>query len=189
MKTTNWLILFLLLLSTGISAQNNTITGFLRYDNNIQSLITDSTVVHLYQGNVSVYSVNVNNDGSYVFNDIPDGTYTLKAVCSKVIGGLNSVDALLIELHFVGVKTLTGLRLYVADVNGSGGTPGSVDALATARRFIHLLPSFMPPWVVPPGRPDWASQTFSLVVSGGNAYTQDIKLLCTGDVNGSYQPN
>ncbi|MCX6271780.1 MAG: hypothetical protein NTU44_11280 [Bacteroidetes bacterium] len=170
-------------------AQNITVSGTLNYDNPQLTLIRDSATVSLYQGTTLAYSVTIHSNGSYLFENVAAGSYSLKASCSKKWWGGNALDALLMQLHFVGMQYLTGLKLTVADVNGSGGIPGSADALAVARRFARMIPNFMPPNVPPPGNPDWISQSIPVTVEDGMNYNQNIKILCTGDVNGSYIPN
>ncbi|MCX6271716.1 MAG: hypothetical protein NTU44_10945, partial [Bacteroidetes bacterium] len=80
-------------------------------------------------GNIKVYLKTVNNslldstltnvNGEFSFTTMP-GEYHIGIKCSKPIGGLNSLDALIICKHFVGMDTLTGIRLIAADVDGSG---------------------------------------------------------------------
>ena len=171
-----------------IQAQNNSLSGLVQYDNVALTPMHDSTTVYLMQGNTIVMETTTDNQGAYLFQDIPAGTYLLKAFSTKKIGGLNATVALSAVRHFVNIPPLlTGLRFRAADAMGNG-TVGTPDALAIARRSIGMIPNFMPPNVPAPGSPDWVSENFTLTIQADSTYTQNIKVLCTGDANGSYVP-
>ena len=97
----------------------------------------------------------------------------------KPWGGVNSTDALLILKHYVGMIQLTGVRLLAADVVNNGYV-NTVDALAVQKRFIGSISTF------PAG--DWYFENPYLVLDGSISVTQDIKGLCYGDADGSYNP-
>ncbi|HRY32191.1 MAG TPA: hypothetical protein P5531_04420 [Bacteroidales bacterium] len=159
------------------------------YANAAQTPIHDSALVQLYQSGVLITGIPPDSNGDVVFDALPAGDYTLKVSVTKKSGGYNAMDSYLIVRHFVGMTpALTGINLVAADVNGSGGIPGSADELAIVRRFIHMIPSFMPPNVPPPGRPDWVSETHTVILTDGTTETVNIRVLCTGDVNGSFTP-
>ena len=82
---------------------------------------------------------------------------------------------------------LTGIYLIAAEINGVGAVPNALDALIATRRFVGIIPNFLPPGVVP-GRPDWCSESFAITVNGTANQTKDVQVLCTGDVNGTYTP-
>ena len=167
----------------------NSLTGYVKYDNTQQTPMQSGTTVHLKQASPAVdLWVMTDITGHYEFLNIPDGAYTISATSTLPWGGGNAADALLISKHFVGLSLLTGLRLKVADVNGSGGIPGTVDGLTICRRFVGQISSFLPPNVPIPGGPDWYSDTYNLVFSNNSVLNQDLKVLCAGDVNGSYIP-
>ncbi|MCX6271779.1 MAG: hypothetical protein NTU44_11275 [Bacteroidetes bacterium] len=170
-------------------AQTSSISGRLIYDNNQQTLIHDSAIVYLYQGQVLVSQDTIHSDGSYLFENIALGSYTLKTSCNKKWGGGNAIDSYLILCNFVGLFQIpSGLKYYVADVNGSGGIPASADELAIVRRWGGMIWNFLPPCVPPPGRIDWLSIPQPITVEADTIYQKDIKILCNGDVNGSYIP-
>jgi ELWxxDGT repeat protein len=127
-----------------------------------------------------LHSTTTDAGGAFSFSGQPSGTYQLAVSTSEAwhIGASNSVDALLILKHFVGMSQLQGLFLAAADVNDDAAV-NSVDALLVAKRFTGLETSF------PAG--DWIleSSQFNLQ-SDLNGVT--LKGLNYGDVNGSYAP-
>lgn len=160
-------------------SQDNSLSGYVMYKNSSNTPMHDSTFVFLKQNNVVFATDTVDSTGYYEFNDIPAGTYVVSAGCIKKWGGGNATDALLILRHFVGMQPqLSGLNLVVGDVNQSGGVPASVDALAVSRRFIGMISSFAP-------APDWYSTKHTKTIAEGDTLTQNIMMLCAGDVNGS----
>ncbi|MHC1708240.1 MAG: GEVED domain-containing protein [Bacteroidales bacterium] len=168
------------------------LSGMIKYKNNQNSVIRDSVMVKLYTGgNVFFSETPVDNTGHYAFLNLPNNTYTMRAFSGPVpaqspwqkvwVGG-TATDALLILRHYVGMPPLlTGLNLTVGDVNGSGGTPNAVDALAVSRRFVQAITSFAP-------APDWYFQNFTITIDGTANQVQEIRGLCAGDVNGSGIP-
>jgi hypothetical protein len=113
--------------------------------------------VQLLQNNVVVQTACPNSAGEYSFLELLNGTYTLRATSTKPWGGVNAADAQAIMRNFVHLNNfyLTGVHLTAGEINGLGQTPNSLDALLVTRRFVGIIPNFMPPAVVP-GRPDWA---------------------------------
>jgi hypothetical protein len=83
---------------------------------------------------------------------------------------------------------LTGLRLIAGETSGAGAIPAELDELLIIRRFLKVIPNFMPP-SVHPGRPDWVYEVFNITIASSNGnVSKQIKMLCTGDCNGSYIP-
>ncbi len=189
MKTIlSFLIAILTLTSTAFS-QNNTLSGHVTYSNSAASPMHDSTAVYLMQGTALIRQTQVDSLGAFLFENVPAGVYLLKSVTTKVQGGINAVDCIGVLRNFAHYPPLlTGLQIVAADVNASGGTSGSADALMIARRFIGMIPNFMPPNVAQPGGPDWVSEKFTLQIEENSVYTQDIRMLCSGDINGSFIP-
>ncbi len=150
----------------------------------------DSIAVQLIQGGTVVHSTCPDAQGNYSFLNLDNGTYTLKSVVSgKKWGGVNANDAQAIMRNFVHLNGfyLTGIYLIAAEINGVGAVPNALDALIATRRFVGIIPNFLPPGVVP-GRPDWCSESFAITVNGTTNQTKDVQVLCTGDVNGTYTP-
>ncbi|MCX6272719.1 MAG: dockerin type I repeat-containing protein [Bacteroidetes bacterium] len=158
-----------------------TVSGVVSYENTVSTPIRDSTTVLLVpvapSGWIRIDTVDAN--GNYSFENILPGLYYLMVITEKVWGGGNSTDALLVLKHFVGMQPLTGLKLAAADAN-SDGVVTSVDALMIVERFIWAISAF-------PGS-DWVSEQPLVIIPATTFTPLDIKVLCRGDVNGSYTP-
>ncbi len=147
----------------------------------------DSVQVQLWAGSTLIDTACTGYNGNYQFTSLPNGSYTLKAKINKRWGGVNSVDAQLIQMNLVHLNGFYMAEpwLSAGDVNGIGSIPNALDGLIMMRRFVGIIPNFLPPGVVP-GKPDYYSESFNLSFNGAVNQTQDIRVLCTGDVNGSY---
>jgi hypothetical protein len=165
---------------TGQSGQFQ-IRGVVRYDNAALTPLS-GVEVRLLDSN-AVYNTNINAitdiSGAYTMSfTVGGGNYYTTAISTKYWAGVNATDALSINRHFTGVFPLTGLRLKAADTNGSGAV-NAVDALTATRRFSSIISNF-------PTVGDWVSETTTISISTGTpTYTRNIKMLSTGDVNGS----
>lgn len=134
-----------------------------------------------------------NAAGQYNFEDIPAGASRLEVISPYLWGGVNATDALAIQKRTVGLPVAFWLPEAfldkVADVNISGSI-NSTDALFVMQRSVQLITSF--------AAGDWAfyAQETNFTNTAANAawmdyngfYQIDIKVLCYGDVNGSYSP-
>ncbi len=155
------------------------VNGIVSYDNATASPL-GGTMVHLYLNGALQDSCMTDRLGRYRFCGLTSQAYEVKPVsCGITHGGVNSIDALLIMQHFVGLTTLTGLRLTAADLNLSGSV-NSVDALMAQKRFVGLLGSFP--------LNDWLFEEAVVTPSVNQPETLNLKGLCAGDVNASYQP-
>ncbi|MCX6272096.1 MAG: hypothetical protein NTU44_12915 [Bacteroidetes bacterium] len=181
MKKAGILIVVCLLSVSGFS--QNMISGFVRYDNAVGTAMADSCTVTLSIGYVQYAQCQVIAGGFYSFANLPPGNYQLKAITGKKWHGVDIIDAYLVLLNFLNPGTLTGLWLQAADVNGTGGTPNAVDALAMARRWVGQINNFFPP-NVPSGGPDFYSEVFNITVTPTSNLSQDIHILFAGDVDG-----
>ncbi len=156
------------------------VNGTLSYDNAAATPL-GRTMVHLYQNGTLLDSCMTDNLGRYRFCGLVSQAYDVRPVfCEIAHGGVNSIDALLIMQHFVGLATLSGLRLTAADLNLSGSV-NSVDALMAQKRFVGLIDAF------PPG--DWVFEEAGITPAANQPVSLDLKGLCAGDVNGSYIPS
>jgi hypothetical protein len=152
------------------------ISGTVTYNNAANTPLPNVTVS--LNGGAATAITDVN--GNYKFNYVWKGNYSMTVSGSPfAFGGINSTDALQIKRHGIGIITLTGLRLAAADVNQST-TVNSSDALLVSRRSVGIS---VPTWTLP----DWMYESFSLTVSTSNI-SQNVLGLCSGDVNGSYNP-
>ncbi len=146
---------------------------------NLNSTALDSVLVSLKSGNSVIQSQWLITGGHYHFINVASGTYSLEAVCNKTWGGANASDALLVLKHFVNIAPLTGVKLKAANVDNSASV-NSLDAMLISRRFTGSITSF--------AAGNWVFEKPVFVFTGNANVTQNIKGLCTGDVNGSYQP-
>lgn len=122
--------------------------------------------------------------GFYSFVSVPHDDYTLGVTCSAPWAGtpgVSATDALIVELHTAGVLTppLSGLRLAAGNVNASGAV-NATDALFIKKRIVGDITSF------PAG--DWVFGNGIIHAFTSPVSIYDFKGLCTGDVNGSYNP-
>ncbi len=154
------------------------ITGNVTYLNTLSSPM-NLTGLDLFRNNVLIESQLSGNAGEFDFTVQPDGSYSLRAATAKPWGGVNATDAYLMLKHFTGTELLTGLYLDVADVDTSGYV-NAIDALNTLRRYVELITSF------PAG--DWLFEEAGISVNAPGIYQLPVGALCTGDVNGSYNP-
>jgi hypothetical protein len=170
-------------------AQNSSISGNVRYFNLAATPMDDSTIVYLMQGTNVISQINTDNTGAYQFTNVTPGQYTIKSATIKKPGGWNGLDALLVLVSFsIQLPSyITGIKIAAMDVNGNelGNT---ADALAIVRLFTGQIPNFLPPNVSVPGNSSWISEKFTIQVAPNATYSQDIKMICTGDVNGSFLP-
>jgi hypothetical protein len=83
-----------------------------------------------------------NGSGNYTFSSLPSGgNYTVtptKAALSAGAAGINTVDVVAIQRHFLILGTpLSGCGLTAANVNGDGSV-NTVDVVAVQRFFLSL---------------------------------------------------
>jgi hypothetical protein len=161
------------------SSPSYTISGLLQYDNTAGTPVVNSTVRLLGTGGNVLQTTTTNATGQYTFSNVPSGSYSVSALSARPWGGVSSADALLITRQFNNTINLSGLRLVSADVNGSNSI-SSADALLVSRRVAGLISSF--------SAGDWKFETVPVNVINANI-TQNIRGICVGDVNASYQPS
>ncbi len=161
-----------------ITPAYGTVSGAVIYDNLSQDGLAACTV-YLLSGPDTLYQTLTDSTGHYQFSETGPGSYTITASCNLAWGGGNAVDALGIMNHFAGNILLEGIRLEAADVNHSGYV-NAVDALNTMKRFVGLISSFE--------LGDWIFEKHDFTLNPPENISVQVKGLCTGDVNGSYQP-
>jgi len=166
-----------------ITRNCNEISGSVKYNNTANTALPQSKVflfqsvatqAGLWQLTDSTIS---GTGGAYSFNNYPNGTYMVKARPQLPWSGVNGTDALFILRHSTGVGSgLSGLYLAAGDVNANQ-LVNAGDVLTINRRFANLISGF------PSG--DWASETPEFTAQG-QSVVRNIRTLCYGDVNGSY---
>lgn len=175
--------LFLILVSLSAFSQNGSINGSVTYKNSFNTPMNDSTVVYLIQNNIIKYTVATDSVGMFHFTGVKQGNYILKASSFEPVGGITIMDYVIILVNFINMNSfLIGLNAVAADVNGSGGAPNALDALAIKYYVNGAIQSFAP-------ASPYVSTTHNVSIVNGLPSTQNIKVLCRGDVNGSYIPN
>lgn len=160
---------------------DKTIQGNLTYDNkfntplkNIKLYLKDST-------DKIIDSTITDTTGHYIFHNVINGKYTLLPTPNTLPawGGVNPIDALLINRTYISLNVITdNLLKTAADVNGDNKI-NPLDALLINRRYIHIINKFTVP--------DWLFDNLNVTVNGDDI-THNIKAVCAGDVNGSYIP-
>jgi hypothetical protein len=152
------------------------LSGIVTYDNDNQAPLHDVSVSAISGGNV-VSTVLTNSAGVYTFSNIPAGNYTISCSSGFPWNGGNAVDALLTMKHFANLVSLQGIRLKASDADNSGNT-NAVDALLIMKRFVSMISSF--------SVGDWIFEKPQLLILPGSNNQQNIKGICTGDVNASF---
>jgi hypothetical protein len=155
----------------------DTVAGVITYAN-AQNTPVNGIKVYLISNNTIIDSATTDTVGRYSFNAVQDGSFNLRLVVNKTWGGVNSTDALQIRRYIVGLTAFDTLQAKAADVNGSGAVTSS-DALLVRMRSSGGASSF--------AAGDWVYENPTFTVSG-KSVNQNIRILCTGDVNGSFTP-
>ena len=155
---------------------NYKINGTLTYDNNSSSPMNNTKVfIKNIEGTI-IDSTNTDASGNYSFNEIK-GKYLLYAKTSKSFGGVDPVDALLVNRKFIGSYTFVDeLKQMAADVTGDGKI-NPTDALTINRRFIGIITKYSK-------TSDWLYESDTLTITDKDT-VYNFKTLCYGDVNGS----
>ena len=154
------------------------VAGTVTYSNSGSTPMANAVVI-LNQSGSEVGRDTTDASGSYSISSLTSGSYNVQVMPNTAWGGVNATDAVTILRSFSGAAPLSGLRLTVADVNGSSSV-NSTDALNALNRFTGALTSY--------NVGDYAADATSYAVTGSGAGTLNVSMLCYGDVNGSYQP-
>jgi uncharacterized protein (TIGR02145 family) len=175
-------IIFILLVIAYTNAYTQSqfeISGNITYDNTANSAIEYSKVI-LKDSLNQIYSFTYTDTlGNYSFSSISNGKFTIEIIPIYKWGGVNPTDALFTLRYFVKLSTFKdALKKKAADVNIDNKI-NTVDALLINRRFVKLIKSF------PAG--EWLWDNNTVVVNGQNIIV-NIKIICTGDVDGSFIP-
>ncbi|HSA42049.1 MAG TPA: FISUMP domain-containing protein [Bacteroidales bacterium] len=155
------------------------IRGTVTYKNPGNLRLGNTKVLLTAQDGSVLDSVPTDRNGKFCFRNLENGNYTIRAEPSAPFGGVNSIDALQILNHFIQLISLSGINFTAGDVNLSGNL-NSIDALLVQRRFVELISAFP--------LPDWVSENHSISVDSLSGQNVNIRVLCAGDVNGSFIP-
>jgi hypothetical protein len=138
---------------------NNTSAN--RISQGIQQMLLSQSVIRIDSSN---------NLGSISLSNLSSNVYNIKFNSALSWSGISAADALLISRAFANQITLLPIQQAAADVNAS-------DALLVSRRFTGLISTF------PAG--DWAIYPSQFSAISGQNQSLEIKVLNTGDINGS----
>lgn len=153
------------------------LSGHVEYDNNSLTPITNTRLL-LKLENKIIDSTLTDKAGAYSFIHLRAGSYTITPVIKKLWGGVNPIDALIIIRDYLGLFKFTdNLKQAAADVNLDTHV-NPIDALLVNRRYLKLINHFT--------APDWLYTSTAINLMTNTIY--DISVVCSGDVNGSYNP-
>jgi uncharacterized protein (TIGR02145 family) len=158
------------------SSAQNSIQGTLRYDNTQQTPLAGIPVRLQNLAGLPVAFDTTDEQGHFILQDYPSATYTFVAQIGYIWGGVNSTDALNAQRSFSSQQVYSPFRNRSADVSGNG-VLNSTDAIQISRRVALITASFAI------GDFLWDP---TVVVAQGSPMTRDFKVLCGGDINGSY---
>ncbi len=159
------------------------ITGTIKYDNVAQTTMGNVKVYLKNSSNVTIDStLSLVGLGDYWFYCRNNGTYNMSATTTRlfVTGTVNSLDALAIAKHSVGMINLSAFRQKAADVNNSNSINAG-DALMVMRRFVGQITEFY--------ISDWLFDITNPFSVNNADYVMPIKALLAGDVDGSHTPS
>lgn len=167
---------FCFLCSTPAVWAQNSLQGTLRYDNLQQTPLAGIPVRLLNLAGLPVAFDTTDAQGHFLLQDYPSATYTFVAQIGYFWGGVNSTDALNAQRSFSNQQIFSAFRNRSADVNGNG-VLNSTDAIQISRRVALITASFAI------GDFLWDP---TVVVATGGLVQRDFRVLCGGDINGSY---
>ncbi len=118
--------------------------------------------------------------GNYAFSSLPGGgSYAVmpsKPAVAPGASGINSVDVIAVQRHFLAIQPLSGCALKAADVNGDNAI-NNVDVTAILRFYLGY-----PTGIANVGKYQFvpASRTYSNATT--NQTGQDFNVIVLGDV-------
>ena len=155
------------------------LNGKVVYDNFSKTPLKDIKLSLFKLDGTKVDSAVTDVSGLYSFSNIYPGNYKIVNNTSKVWGGGDPTDAYFINRYFVKLFKFTDMFLAkAADVNIDNViTP--TDALVINKRFVKLIDAFK--------CSDWIFENDTIIIQNDNT-TYNYMAVCTGDLNGSYNP-
>ena len=161
-----------------LSTPTTVLSGTVKYANTLANPIKNALMTVKDFSNASIATTTSNTSGVYAFPSFASGNYKMSIVPAAAWGGVNSTDALAILNHFAQITPLTGINLAAADVNYSHAVNGT-DAMLVMKRYSGLITSFTVG--------DYLYDSDTVIVNGSNV-TNNLEMICFGDVNHSYGP-
>jgi len=154
------------------------VSGYLNYMNAISTPMDACTVMLYNDVDLLVGAATTDGSGHYEFTGIADGNYSINLSTAKPWGGLSMNDVSMARQHFLNLITLSGLYYDAADV--------SVNGIVDMEDMQQMRQKFLDP-AVNWNAPDYIYVVPAFVVSGGDVY-QDVPVICSGDVDHSFEP-
>ncbi len=153
------------------------LAGNITYNNIANTPLKD--VVITLDGPGGVSNAVSDSNGYYKFNNLVPGTYTIALTKTDGWGGVNSIDALMIQKYENHRAALDSLQISAADVNNDG-IINNLDIEMIKERYLGKIQTFP--------KPDWLfPENLTVQISTSNI-TENIKGIATGDVNESFKP-
>lgn len=162
---------------------------------NISSTIKIGGLVQYFKGNTGVENVNLaltgetalsmnsQANGSYEFNALNTGDYTITPSKSgDKNGAVSHYDASLILQNYVGTLSFTSLEAMAADVSGDGNAT-AFDAALILQYVVGIITSF-------PAGTDWifVPDSYSYTGLSSNVTNADFTGIVIGDPSGNWSP-
>lgn len=120
--------------------------------------------------------------GTYSLAPYPFGDYTLEISKADDLGGINSLDAIKIVRHAIGVELLgNAYKEIAADVNADD-LINALDAIKVVIASVGIDPLPSGPWSFVPDSRSYAPLN-------GDRPNQDFVAIRMGDVDGDWQPD
>ncbi|MBP7496182.1 MAG: hypothetical protein KA792_00760 [Bacteroidales bacterium] len=154
------------------------IAGYVVYANqkaralaNVKVLLQDCSDM------IVIDSVMTDSNGAFNFKNKAAGLYFIFAENNAKTGGINPIDALRINKHYLSIfKIKEYLKLKAADVNGDK-IINPVDALLINKYFLNITKKFPVA--------DWLSETKQIIIDNADN-SAIIQIIATGDTDASF---
>jgi hypothetical protein len=161
------------------SGWTQVVSGVVSYNNTAATPLNGVNVKLYSQAGDLINSSVTNAAGEYSIR-VLDGIYVIKPQgASSAWGGVNIIDGLKIRQALVGQVTFTSLQSKAANVDVSA-TLNIIDYVTLRQKIAGLNPVA---WLIA----NYVFENPTVNISGAGA-TQNIKSLCGGDVDGSFNP-
>jgi len=172
-----FLVIFFILNS--LTAQNQ-LSGIVNYHENSSNPLPNVTL-ELFDANDNLIATTLsNNNGEYIFSDVPSGEYILRSTASLNTGEVNLIDASLILQHIFGWYSFNEYEFTAADVNGSGSITFSDYILVLIGYIMQNNPFPTDEWQFEELYIDFSAR--------GDTTERDLWGTSTGDVEGVWFP-
>ncbi len=161
------------------SGWTQAVSGVVSYSNTAGTPLSNVNVKLYSQTGELINSATTNATGEYSIK-VMDGIYVVKPDGgSNPWGGVNIIDGLKIRQFLVGQLTFTALQSKAANVDVSS-TTNIIDYVTLRQKIAGLNPSA---WIIT----NYVFENPTVNISGASV-TQNVKSLCGGDVDGSFNP-